>query len=121
MRNFKCCICGKEVTEYGCNPEPVKKMQSGLKLNLCCEQCHWKHVIPLRYGKKETETVTGLRFIFDDYMVQTATALITAMHCISIGDLHRVRKRFAKEGLTEVFNAASDLANSWPQTDQQPT
>lgn len=37
-----CCICGKEYTGYGNNPEPVRI--SGR----CCNDCNEKRVIPAR-------------------------------------------------------------------------
>lgn len=40
--NNKCCICGKEFTEFGNNPYPVKKNGS------CCNCCNSLVVIPAR-------------------------------------------------------------------------
>ena len=37
-----CCICGKEFTEWGNNPYPVKDE------GLCCDECNLWHVIPKR-------------------------------------------------------------------------
>lgn len=38
----KCCICGKEFTGYGNNPDPVKLY------GRCCDECDWSFVIPAR-------------------------------------------------------------------------
>lgn len=37
-----CCICGKEFTEYGNDPYPVKEDGE------CCRSCNWGVVIPKR-------------------------------------------------------------------------
>lgn len=46
-----CCICGKEFSEHGNNPEPVKPYEEGQ----CCDKCNMNVVIPERlraiYGK----------------------------------------------------------------------
>lgn len=42
MEKHMCCICGKEFTGYGNNPEPVK--ESGV----CCDECNADKVIPAR-------------------------------------------------------------------------
>ncbi len=34
-KKFKCCICGKEVAEYGDDPYPSKED------GRCCSYCHW--------------------------------------------------------------------------------
>ena len=39
---FKCCICGKEVDEYGNNPQPVREKGK------CCEKCNSNVVVPAR-------------------------------------------------------------------------
>ena len=41
-RKFVCCICGKEVDEYGNNPFPVKDTGK------CCNKCNIEKVIPMR-------------------------------------------------------------------------
>lgn len=38
----KCCICGKEFTGFGNNPEPVKHDGE------CCNECNMQYVIPER-------------------------------------------------------------------------
>ena len=38
---MKCCICGKEIEDYGDNAEPVKKGR-------CCNFCNQTIVIPAR-------------------------------------------------------------------------
>ena len=38
-----CCICGKEFSGYGNNPEPVKNFNDG-----CCDECNINVVIPER-------------------------------------------------------------------------
>lgn len=42
MKTQKCCICGKDFTEWGNNPSPIK--QDGV----CCDHCNWAIVIPAR-------------------------------------------------------------------------
>ena len=42
IEKHECCICGKEFTDYGNNPEPVK--ESGV----CCDECNASKVIPAR-------------------------------------------------------------------------
>ena len=37
-----CCICGKEFSEYGNNPYPVKDE------GVCCDKCNYDAVIPAR-------------------------------------------------------------------------
>lgn len=40
---FKCCICGKHITnEYGNNPYPIYNAGE------CCNKCNYKEVIPAR-------------------------------------------------------------------------
>lgn len=43
-RKFKCCICHKESTGYGNNPNPYKF--SGR----CCDACNRTYVIPARFA-----------------------------------------------------------------------
>ena len=49
----KCCICGKEFTEYGNNPRPYKEE------GIACNECNEKYVIPSRIEaiKKEEENI----------------------------------------------------------------
>ena len=42
---YVCCICGKECTGYGNNPEPIVPYASGQR---CCDQCNAEKVIPKR-------------------------------------------------------------------------
>lgn len=46
-----CCICGKEFTERGNNPYPVKEDGE------CCRACNWTVVLPKRaeLSKRENE------------------------------------------------------------------
>lgn len=47
MREFICCICGKEVFEFGNNPDPVlPSTDEDGNLNECCDECNRKIVIP---------------------------------------------------------------------------
>ena len=39
---MKCCFCGKEITGYGNNPEPVKHE------GRCCDRCNVEIVIKAR-------------------------------------------------------------------------
>ena len=43
-KNQKCVICEQEFTEWGNNPEPIKKMEEGN----CCNDCNNLVVIPFR-------------------------------------------------------------------------
>lgn len=45
---MKCCICNKEIYNFGNNAEPVKK-------GICCDECNWKVVIPARLSAIETK------------------------------------------------------------------
>ncbi len=42
FNKFTCCICGKEVEEYGNNPWPVKEE------GRCCNRCNLDKVLPAR-------------------------------------------------------------------------
>ncbi len=42
MKLTKCCICGKEFTGHGNNPDPVEKF------GRCCNDCHFNVVVPRR-------------------------------------------------------------------------
>lgn len=45
-----CCICGREFSEYGNNPWPVKD-ENGNDFSVeakCCDACNFIVVIPLR-------------------------------------------------------------------------
>ena len=44
MEKFICCLCGKEVEEYGNNPYPVDKIE----VHKCCDDCNMNVVIPAR-------------------------------------------------------------------------
>ncbi len=39
---MKCCICEKPITDYGNNPQPIKKE------GRCCDICNMTIVIPSR-------------------------------------------------------------------------
>lgn len=41
FNKFKCCICGKEVEEYGNNSWPIKEGR-------CCNECNLNKVLPAR-------------------------------------------------------------------------
>ncbi len=41
-KKFKCCICGKEVAEYGNDPYPIKED------GRCCNYCNWTVVLKER-------------------------------------------------------------------------
>lgn len=41
-KKFTCCICGKEVIEYGNNPYPIKEE------GRCCSKCNFEKVLPMR-------------------------------------------------------------------------
>ena len=42
MKEFKCCLCGKKVKEYGNNPYPLRARGK------CCDKCNMDLVIPAR-------------------------------------------------------------------------
>ena len=44
-----CCICGKEFTGYGNNPEPIVSYESGKR---CCDKCNIEVVVPRRIELK---------------------------------------------------------------------
>ena len=54
---FTCCICGKEVKEYGNDPWPIKKE------GRCCSYCNWTVVLRERNRlsklNREKENGTG--------------------------------------------------------------
>lgn len=45
MDKFTCCICGKEVTGWGNNPEPYAFGGQ------CCDECNMTYVIPARMAE----------------------------------------------------------------------
>lgn len=42
-----CCICGKEFTELGNDPYPIKNEGE------CCDRCNWTVVLPERIRKSK--------------------------------------------------------------------
>jgi len=42
MEKKICCICGKQFSEWGNNPAPVKME------GWCCDYCNWNVVVPAR-------------------------------------------------------------------------
>lgn len=48
-----CCICGKEFTEWGNDPYPVKEDGE------CCRSCNWGVVIPKRVELSKREHEQG--------------------------------------------------------------
>ena len=52
METYKCCICGKEHTGYGNNPDGAidssKKLISWNPDDRCCDECNTKYVLPGR-------------------------------------------------------------------------
>ena len=44
MEKYKCCICGKEFTDWGNSPWPVSKSDA----DVCCDACNFMYVIPAR-------------------------------------------------------------------------
>lgn len=50
MEKKICCICGKEFTGWGYNPNPVKDKNGGEypEGSVCCKDCDSKYVIPLK-------------------------------------------------------------------------
>lgn len=49
---IKCCICGKEIEDYGNNTQPYCK-------GLCCDECNNKYVIPYRLKLAVIESYPG--------------------------------------------------------------
>ena len=44
---MKCCLCGKELTDYGNNPWPLKTNDD----DRCCDECNSSKVIPARIAQ----------------------------------------------------------------------
>lgn len=48
----KCCICGRDIQRsdhyWGNNPEPLQPNIVDGELNVCCDRCNIKYVIPAR-------------------------------------------------------------------------
>lgn len=57
MKKFKCCICGKEVEEYGNNPWPVKED------GICCSKCNLEKVLPARIIAIREENKNEQRYL----------------------------------------------------------
>lgn len=53
FNKFTCCICGKEVEEYGNNPWPVKED------GICCSKCNLEKVLPARIIAIREENKNG--------------------------------------------------------------
>ena len=41
---IECCLCGKEVKDFGHNPQPLGEKED----DRCCDECNQKLVIPTR-------------------------------------------------------------------------
>lgn len=57
---MKCCLCGKEIKDYGHNPWPLNKNVD----DRCCDECNSDKVIPARianltYSKVRKENNNG--------------------------------------------------------------
>ena len=52
METYKCCICGKEFTGWGNNPQGAvdenKKLIKWSEYDQCCDECNHKYVLPGR-------------------------------------------------------------------------
>ena len=52
METYKCCICGKEHTGWGNNPQGAvdtnKKVIQWSESDRCCDECNHKYVLPGR-------------------------------------------------------------------------
>ena len=44
MEKYKCCICGKEFTDWGNDPWPVNTDENAK----CCDDCDMSVVVPAR-------------------------------------------------------------------------
>ena len=51
-----CCICGKQFTEFGNNPDPIIRNSKDKEALLCCDQCNSELVIPIRCAIAEALT-----------------------------------------------------------------
>ena len=45
MKEFKCCLCGKEVEGYGNDPSPIETQNED---DQCCDECNLTKVVPTR-------------------------------------------------------------------------
>ena len=41
---IECCLCGKEIEDFGHNPQPLGEKED----DRCCDECNQKLVIPTR-------------------------------------------------------------------------
>jgi hypothetical protein len=48
MKNFKCCICGKNCQGFGNNPRPVREKGQ------CCDECNFRYVAAARINLIKT-------------------------------------------------------------------
>lgn len=44
---MKCCLCGKEITDFGNNPWPLRNDVD----DRCCDDCNMEKVIPARLAQ----------------------------------------------------------------------
>ena len=44
---MKCCLCGKEITDFGNNPWPLRNDVD----DRCCDECNSTKVIPARLAQ----------------------------------------------------------------------
>lgn len=57
---MKCCLCGKEIKDFGNNPWPLNNNDD----DRCCDECNSEKVIPARiaslsYSKARKENNNG--------------------------------------------------------------
>ncbi len=71
---MKCCICGKEIENYGNNPEGAYD-ETGHEIrwksdDRCCDACNAKYVVAGRIAKLYQTTPKNVKAIMPDRLVK---------------------------------------------------
>lgn len=53
---MKCCLCGKEIKDFGNNPWPLKENED----DRCCDDCNVTKVIPARITNLKQPKTRGV-------------------------------------------------------------
>lgn len=53
---MKCCLCGKDIKDFGNNPWPLKKNED----DRCCDDCNITKVIPARMANLKQPKARGV-------------------------------------------------------------
>lgn len=53
MEKLICCLCGKELNDYGNNPWPLRHNED----ERCCDECNTTKVIPARLATLKSRSV----------------------------------------------------------------